>query len=89
LILRLLKAEDTSSSNLKAQLDVPTRRDSSRTAIVPALVRFEERCYRIRTAPWKGSSDLAGLSRANALVVIPHGEGMINAGDWVEFFPIE
>jgi molybdopterin molybdotransferase len=89
LILKLLKAEDTASSNLEAQLDAPTRRDSSRTAIVPALVRFEERCYRIRMAPWKGSSDLAGLSRANALVVIPQGEGMIDAGEWVEFFPIE
>jgi molybdopterin molybdotransferase len=89
LILKLLKAEDTASANLEARLDVSTRRDSSRTAIVPALVRFEERSYRIRTAPWKGSSDLAGLSRANALVVIPHGEGMINAGEWVEFFSIE
>jgi molybdopterin molybdotransferase len=89
LILKLLKAEDTATSNLEARLDVPTRRDSSRTAIVPALVRFEERSYRIRTAPWKGSSDLAGLSRANALVVIPHGEGMIDAGEWVQFFSIE
>lgn len=89
LILKLLKAEDTASTNLEAQLDVATRRDSSRTAIVPAMVRFEERRYRIRTAPWKGSSDLAGLSRANALVVIPHGEGMIEAGEWVEFFSIE
>jgi molybdopterin molybdotransferase len=89
LISRLLHAEDASSANLEAQLEVSTRRDSSRTAIVPALVRFEERRYRIRTAPWKGSSDLAGLSRANALVVIPHGEGMIDAGEWVEFFPME
>jgi molybdopterin molybdotransferase len=90
LILKLLKEEeDTASTNLVAELEVPTRRDSSRTAIVPALVRFEERRYRIRTAPWKGSSDLAGLSRANALVVIPQGEGMIDAGEWVEFFSIE
>jgi molybdopterin molybdotransferase len=89
LILKLLQAEDTAARNLQAQLDVPARRDSSRTAIVPALVQFEERCYRIRTAPWKGSSDLAGLCRANALVVIPSGEGMIEAGEWVEFFPLE
>jgi len=89
LISKLLQAEDTAVTRLEAQLEAPTRRDSSRTAIVPALVRFEERCYRIRTAPWKGSSDLAGLSRANALVVIPQGEGMIDAGEWVEFFRIE
>jgi molybdopterin molybdotransferase len=89
LISRLLHAEDSTPVNLEAELEVPTRRDPSRTAVVPALVRFEERRYRIRTAAWKGSSDLAGLSRANALVVIPHGEGMIEAGGWVEFFPIE
>jgi len=89
LILKLLQAEDTACATLEARLDVPIRRDSSRTAIIPALVRFEERSYRIRTAPWKGSSDLAGLSRANALVVIPHGEGMIDAGEWVQFFSME
>ena len=89
LILKLLKAEDTASTNLEAQLEVPTRRDPARTAVVPALVRFEGRRYRIRTVPWKGSSDLAGLSRANALVVIPQGEGMIEAGEWVQFFPFE
>lgn len=89
LILKLLKAGDPASTNLEAQLEVPTRRDPARTAVVPALVRFEGRCYRIRMAPWKGSSDLAGLSRANALVVIPQGEGMIDAGEWVEFFPME
>jgi molybdopterin molybdotransferase len=89
LISKLLHAEDSTPANLKAELEVATRRDTSRTAVVPALVRFEEQRYRIRTAPWKGSSDLAGLSRANALVVIPHGEGMIEAGEWVEFFPME
>jgi len=89
LILKLLKSEETASMDLEAQLEVATRRDSARTAIVPALVRFEGRCYRIRTAPWKGSSDLAGLSRANALVMIPQGEGMIEAAEWVQFFPFE
>jgi len=89
LILKLLKSEVTASMELEAQLEVATRRDSARTAIIPALVRFEGRRYRIRTAPWKGSSDLAGLSRANALVMIPQGEGMIEAGEWVQFFPFE
>jgi molybdopterin molybdotransferase len=89
LILNLLKAEETGFTNLEAQLDAPAKRDPARTAVVPASVRFEGRCYRIRTAPWKGSSDLAGLSRANGLIVIPQGEGMIEAGEWVRFLPIE
>lgn len=89
LILSLLKSADIQPSLLEAQVDVATRRDPSRTAVVPALVRFEGGSYRIRTAPWKGSSDLAGLSRANALIVIPQGEGMMEAGSAAKFLPME
>jgi molybdopterin molybdotransferase len=89
LIANLLKARDATSGMLEAQLEIAAKRDPLRTAIVPALVRFEEGVYRIRTAPWKGSSDLAGLARANALVVIPQGEGMIEAGDRAGFYAIQ
>jgi molybdopterin molybdotransferase len=89
LILSLLKAEDTRPRTLEAKLDISAKRDSARTAVIPALVRFESGCYRIRTAPWKGSSDLAGLSRANSLIVIPQGEGSIEAGEWTQFIPLD
>jgi molybdopterin molybdotransferase len=89
LISSLLKAEDAGAGLLQAQLDAAANRDPARTAIVPALVRFENGSYRIRTAPWKGSSDLVGLSRANALVVIPQGEGMMQPGERAEFLPLE
>jgi len=89
LILNLLKAENTGPRMLQAQLDAPAKYDPARTAIVPALLRFEKGSYRIRTAPWKGSSDLAGLSRANALVVIPQGEGTMQPGEWAEFLSLE
>ena len=88
-IQTLLKATDRTSGSLRACLEEPARRDAGRTAIVPALVRFEGQSYRIRTAPWKGSSDLAGLSRANALVVIPKGDGVLQPGDWVDFLSLE
>ena len=88
-IQSLLKATDRTPGTLRACLEEPARRDASRTAIVPALVHFEGQSYRIRTAPWKGSSDLAGLSRANALVVIPQGDGVLQPGDWVDFLSLE
>lgn len=88
-IQSLLKATDRSTGTLRACLEEPARCDAARTAIVPALVRFEGQSYRIRTAPWKGSSDLAGLSRANALVVIPKGDGALQPGDWVDFLSLE
>jgi molybdopterin molybdotransferase len=87
-IRSLLKAADA-SVNLRASLEENTKCDASRTAIVPALVHFDGASYRIRTAPWKGSSDLAGLARANAMVVLPKMEGSMKAGDWVDFLFLE
>jgi molybdopterin molybdotransferase len=87
-IRSLLKATEETGT-LRARLEEPARCDSARTAIVPALVRFDGESYRIRTAPWKGSSDLAGLSRANAMVVIPKAEGVLKAGEWVDFLLLE
>jgi molybdopterin molybdotransferase len=85
----LLKSSPSVSQTLRARLDAPAKCDSARTAIVPALVRFEGESYWIRTAAWKGSSDLAGLSRANALVVIPQSEGSLQPGDVVDFLSLE
>jgi hypothetical protein len=85
-IRSLLKAADHGPGTLRARLEESTKCDPARTAIVPALVRFDGESYRIRTAPWKGSSDLAGLSRANAMVVIPKAEGSLK-GRGVGGFP--
>ena len=89
LILFLLKSANTSPKILEASLDAPAKCDSQRASLLPALVRFEGGRYRIRTAPWKGSSDLVGLSRANALIVIPQREGSLEPGDNVQFLPME
>jgi molybdopterin molybdotransferase len=89
LIQILLKTRTTETAMLKAQLELPAKRDAARTAIVPALVRFSDGMYRIRTAPWKGSSDMVGVSRANALIVIPRGDGAMQPGDWADFISLE
>jgi molybdopterin molybdotransferase len=88
-IRSLLKVAEQKAGPLRACLEAPAKCDPARTAIVPALVRFDGQSYRIQTAPWKGSSDLAGLSRANALIVIPIAEGALQPGDWVEFLSLE
>lgn len=89
LILFLLKAETTSPQLLEAKLEAPAKCDPQRAAIVPALLRFEAGQYWIRTAPWKGSSDLVGLARANALIMIPQREGQLNAGEAARFLFME
>jgi molybdopterin molybdotransferase len=89
LILFLLKAEKTTPKILEAKLEVAAKCDSERAALVPALVRFDDGQYKIRTASWKGSSDLVGLARANALIVIPRRSGTLEAGDTAQFLPLD
>ncbi len=88
LIRFLLKAANTNPKVLEAQLEGPAKCDPERAAIVPAVVRFDAGRYRIQTAAWKGSSDLAGLSRANALVMIPRRAGMLEPGETVQFLEL-
>ena len=89
LILFLLKAADTRPKILEAKLEAPAKCDPQRASLVPALVRFEGGQYRIAVAPWKGSSDLVGLARANALIVIPRREGTLEPGETAQFLPME
>ena len=89
LILFLLKAENTAPKILDAKLEAPAKCDPERAALVPALVRFDAGQYWIQTAPWKGSSDLVGLSRANALIMIPRRPGTLEAGEHAQFLMME
>jgi molybdopterin molybdotransferase len=89
LLLFLLKAADTTPKILGARLEASAKCDPERAALVPALVRFDTGQYWIHTAPWKGSSDLVGLSRANALMMIPSRLGTLEAGETVQFLYME
>ncbi len=89
LILFLLKAENTDPKILEAKLEAPAKCDSERAALLPAIVRFDNGQYLIRTAPWKGSSDLVGLSRANALIMIPRRSGTLETGQNAQFLLME
>ena len=89
LILFLLKAENTAPKVLDAKLEAPAKCDPERASLVPALVRFDAGQYWIRTAPWKGSSDLVGLSRANALIMIPRRDGTLEPGETTQFMFME
>jgi molybdopterin molybdotransferase len=89
LILSLLAANDTSPGILVATLEAAAKCDPQRAALVPAHVRFDEGSYRIATAPWRGSSDLVGMARANALIMIPQRDGMMEPGESAQFLFLE
>ena len=88
LIRRLLHARETGDHLLEANLEQDVRCDGDRAACVPASVSFGDGGYRLKTVDWKGSSDLVGLSRANAYVLIPQQEGSLTAGTRVRFIPM-
>src|SRR5262245_6152319 len=89
LILFLLKATDTSPKILEAKVEASAKCDPERAALVPAWVRFESGQYWIKAVPWKGSSDLVGLARANALLMIPRRTGSLEPGDSAQFLFME
>jgi molybdopterin molybdotransferase len=88
LIRLLLHAPDVEGTLRQALLTDEARCDPARAACVPAHVRFEKGAYRLTPVRWKGSSDLVGLSRANAYVMIPQRKGTLNAGERVQFIPM-
>jgi molybdopterin molybdotransferase len=88
LIRRLLHARNAGNTLLEAVLSAEARCDPAREACIPASVSFRDGRYHLATVPWKGSSDLIGLSRANAYVLIPRREGVLAEGARVRFIPV-
>jgi molybdopterin molybdotransferase len=58
--------------------DFPYRTD--RPTYHPAALEMAERGWRARIVPWFGSADLLGLTKANALAVLPAGDHQHRAG---------
>ncbi len=88
LIRRLLHALDVGERLLEANLEQEVHCDPIRAACVPASVCFGDGGYQLKPVEWKGSSDLVGLSRANAYVLIPQQKGSLTAGTRVRFIPM-
>ena len=88
LIRRLLHAREPADPSLEAVLDQKLRCDPARASCVPASVRFTDGEYRLAPVQWRGSSDLVGLGRANAYVLIPQQEGELPSGFRVRFIPM-
>lgn len=73
----------------RARLEGAMKCDPERTGLLPARSRSSMETVVIEPVAWKGSSDLVALSRANALIVVPQREGVLNSGDIVEFFRLD
>jgi molybdopterin molybdotransferase len=50
---------------------------------LPAILSGEYENSQAELVPWRGSGDIAGSSRANCYIVVPHDREHIPAGEWV------
>ena len=88
-VIACLLREETRPDFLDGLLEAPAKCDPERVAIGPARARLDSGAFKVQTAAWKGSSDLLGLARSNALVVIPRGDGVLDPGAPVRFLSLE
>ncbi len=86
--LALLSGErDAPLHLLRARLGRDIHRRPGLAAFLPA--RLEGPMYQpvIHPVEWKGSGDVASLTRANCFLAIPESEADLKAGDWVSVLP--
>src|SRR5262249_27511203 len=73
---------------IRAALTEDFRHRSDRPTYHPAVLEENARGRRVRPVAWLGSPDLKALTRADALVVFPPGEGTLTAGETFDVFPL-
>ena len=76
-------AEAQPFAPLRARLGRDLKRKAGLTAFLPALLTDDAGEPVVVPVEWKGSGDLASLTRANSFLVLPDEAAEILAGEWV------
>ncbi|MBZ5496446.1 MAG: molybdopterin molybdotransferase MoeA [Acidobacteriia bacterium] len=71
-------------TRIAGELSSPMKQMPGRTAFLPALVSCEGGEWKVDPLPWRGSGDIIGFSRSNALVIFPGNRDMLARGERVE-----
>jgi molybdopterin molybdotransferase len=84
-LLALLSGEEPPAPPiLKARLRNSFKQPLGRRGFLPAYFEIHGGEMMVETVRWKGSSDLAGLSRSNCFLIAPEDQAEFAAGDPVE-----
>jgi molybdopterin molybdotransferase len=83
----LAGAEPPPFAPLRAKLGRGVRRKPGLAAFLPARLDSKEAEPVVAPVEWKGSGDLASLTRANCYLVVPEDAAEIQAGEWVAVLP--
>ena len=73
---------------ITATLTTGTKGNPDRPVYHPCTIANSDQSPTAAPLPWGGSADLFGLSRANALMLLPAGCGQLAAGSQVEVIPL-
>jgi molybdopterin molybdotransferase len=77
----------TPTPTQRAALTTSAEPRGRRPTYAPSRIDFGQRdggLPTVTTLPWRGSADLAALTRANALAILPAGDDTLSPGDSVE-----
>ena len=89
-LLRALEgAASPQPRRLPVRLTEPLRRDRTRTLLRWATLHPEGGVLRARILPRRGSHMISDLARADALVIVPPGDGAIAPGSPLDALPLE
>jgi molybdopterin molybdotransferase len=72
---------------LRARLGRDVRRKPGLVAFLPGLLTSDTGEPRVVPVEWKGSGDMASLTRANCYLVLPEEAAEFGAGEWVGVLP--
>ncbi|MBI4479723.1 MAG: molybdopterin molybdotransferase MoeA [Acidobacteria bacterium] len=86
--LRLLAGEEFGPSPLlRARLGQDLRRKPGLTSFLPAVLSGGSADPTVTPVEWRGSGDIASLTRANCYLVVPEETEQVEAGEWVSVLP--
>lgn len=72
-----------------ARLATPVKRAKERDQVLPASLALEHGEFVAKFTGWHGSGDVTCLIEADALVFVPRGEGIAEAGSACEVTPLD
>ena len=89
-LLRLAGATDAPPTRLLARSAVAIRKRPGRTEYQRAIVeRGAGGALQVRSSGSQGAGVLRSMTEANALLVLPHDRGSVEAGELVEVWPFD
>lgn len=87
-IRQLAGHRDAAAPPLQALLAEDFVYPTDRPTYHPAQLEADANGWRVRPVPWFGSADLRGLTRANALILLPAGDHKHSAGQRIAVWKI-